>query len=183
MTRACPSLPVKGQRAPREIFLHLVLPLPNPRGCWVIPPSQIPAGIPPYLQALSPRALVTLQRRPVGLSPMLPTTASRTYCLCRDRAGLREGLREGLQCPPAQPAMEIPAQLPPGMEFPAQPPPGLTYFPHFTHSSTNMFPWSSANLSLWEEGTGELGKGVEPWRSPPYSPGTSRASLHSSSAR
>lgn len=28
---------------------------------------------------------------------------------------------------------------------------GLTYLPHFTHSSTNMFPWSSANLSLWEK--------------------------------
>ena len=28
---------------------------------------------------------------------------------------------------------------------------GLTYLPHFTHSSTNMFPWSSANLSLREK--------------------------------
>lgn len=33
------------------------------------------------------------------------------------------------------------------------PPPGsgLTYLPHFTHSSTNMFPWSSASLSLQEK--------------------------------
>lgn len=34
-----------------------------------------------HLQARSPRALVTLQSLPVGFSPMLPTTASRTYCL------------------------------------------------------------------------------------------------------
>lgn len=43
--------------------------------------SPHPASQQTYLQARSPRALVTLHNLPVGFSPMLPTTVSRTYCL------------------------------------------------------------------------------------------------------
>lgn len=43
--------------------------------------SPHPASQQTYLQARSPRALVTLHSLPVGFSPMLPTTVSRTYCL------------------------------------------------------------------------------------------------------
>lgn len=53
-----------------------------------------------HLQARSPLALATVQSRPVALRPMLPTTASRTYCLCR--AG-RRGRGQPTTCPPTAP--------------------------------------------------------------------------------
>ena len=34
-----------------------------------------------------PLDLATVQSRPVGFRPMLPTTVSRTYCLCRGGKG------------------------------------------------------------------------------------------------
>lgn len=48
-----------------------------------------------HLQARSPLALATVQSRPVALRPMLPTTVSRTYCLCWAGRG------EGVSPPPA----------------------------------------------------------------------------------
>lgn len=244
-----------------------------PPWCWAVPPPQhaVPSRSPPwrYLQARSPRALVTLHSLPVGFSPMLPTTASRTYCLRTGHTGRCSGevpqpqkrprsashITPGTQsrrlramssapnlsphlppgaarsfCPfrasPPQPyrphrasidptdspidsvdPQEPPPAPPPGVEQPplatlflkmfnsqhlvgfrtrtgqicprsparrarglsarvptaraglcpplgtAAKPPGsqLTYLPHFMHSSTNMFPWSSASLSLQEK--------------------------------
>lgn len=40
-----------------------------------------------HLQARSPRALATVQSRPVALRPMVPTTVSLTYCLDREEGG------------------------------------------------------------------------------------------------
>lgn len=108
-TRACPTLPVPHCEGTESAQRDLPTPWaasPESEGLLGRPHIPYPRRN-PYLQARSPRALVTLQRRPVGLSPMLPTTASRTYCLRRH--GL---LREGLECPPTQPGMEIPAKPP-----------------------------------------------------------------------
>lgn len=40
-----------------------------------------------HLQARSPRALATVQSRPVALRPMVPTTVSLTYCLDKEEGG------------------------------------------------------------------------------------------------
>lgn len=40
-----------------------------------------------HLQARSPRALATVQSRPVALRPMVPTTVSLTYCLDGEEGG------------------------------------------------------------------------------------------------
>lgn len=52
-----------------------------------------------------------------------------------------------------------------------------THILHLTHSSTNMFPWSSASLSLWEERPGAAvgspdpeASGLAPSPPPPGSP-------------
>ena len=67
---AKPSLRAKAARSGERVPAT-----PRPLG------SPHPASQQTYLQARSPRALVTLHSLPVGFSPMLPTTASRTYCL------------------------------------------------------------------------------------------------------
>ena len=73
-------------RAGRTVGPALQTPEPLARAKGV-PATPRPLGSPrpvprqKYLQARSPRALVTLHSLPVGFSPMLPTTVSRTYCL------------------------------------------------------------------------------------------------------
>lgn len=67
---AKPSLCTRATRSSEQVPAT-----PRPLG------SPRPAPQQTYLQARSPRALVTLHSLPVGFSPMLPTTASRTYCL------------------------------------------------------------------------------------------------------
>lgn len=51
-----------------------------------------------HLQARSPLALATVQSRPVALRPILPTTVSRTYCLCRGRKGDPQGSGQPTTC-------------------------------------------------------------------------------------
>lgn len=51
-------------------------------GDWWPPLGSRAWGGVTHLQARSPLDLATVQSRPVGFRPMLPTTVSRTYCLC-----------------------------------------------------------------------------------------------------
>lgn len=108
----------------------------------------------------------------------------------------RPDRQEGLPRPPF-PAGEQPADTPtPDLQGPLhagperrrktgrgpapRPPhrtPRGTHILHLTHSSTNMFPWSSASLSLWEERPGAAvgspdpeASGLAPSPPPPGSP-------------
>lgn len=56
-------------------------------GDWWPPLGSRAWGGVTHLQARSPLDLATVQSRPVGFRPMLPTTVSRTYCLCRGGKG------------------------------------------------------------------------------------------------
>lgn len=83
-----------------------------------------------------------------------------------------------LQGPSAQPDLRgdrrqagVPTPCPPHRT------PRGTHILHLTHSSTNMFPWSSASLSLWEERPGAAvgspdpeASGLAPSPPPPGSP-------------
>lgn len=69
-------------------------------GDWRPPLGSRAWGGVTHLQARSPLDLAMVQSRPVGFRPMLPTTVSRTYCLCQGGKGW---LTAGSQAPTLQP--------------------------------------------------------------------------------
>lgn len=68
------------------------------------PPGARAGGGVAHLQARSPLALAMVHSRPVALRPMLPTTVSRTYCLCRGGGGPGQLVTWSRGCLPCGPA-------------------------------------------------------------------------------